>query len=168
MFSLRGTIVCGAHMLSWYCLTVGLGSDSCRYLDTWSQHSGKRIVCWFDWFILWWCYCILCKMAQVALIQQTHAGGPCLSPPHNDPQFPGQFSGGSPYPYWFCGLPEDRPSSIKTRSSLTCSSLMVECVTVSYISTVNAWIHVHKHKHRQIHEPPLCAFTLLINWCLRC
>lgn len=25
---------------------------------------------------LWWRYCMSCKMAQVALIQWTHAGGP--------------------------------------------------------------------------------------------
>lgn len=51
---------------------------------------------------------LLCKMAQVALIQQTHAAGPCISPRHNDPPFPGQFSCGSPYPRGLGGSPEAR------------------------------------------------------------
>lgn len=58
------------------------------------------------------CYCLLCKIAQVALIQQAHAGGAYLSATHKDPQFPGQFSGGSPYPYCLCGSPEDQLSHI--------------------------------------------------------
>lgn len=60
---------------------------------------------------------MLCKMAQVAFIQQTHAGGPCLSPRHNGPQFPGQFSGGSPYPYCLDGSPEDWPISLNLLQS---------------------------------------------------
>lgn len=60
---------------------------------------------------------MFCKMAQVALIQVTHAGGPCLSPRNNGPQFPGQFSGGSPYPHCLSSLPEDRPSRLNLLQS---------------------------------------------------
>ncbi len=60
---------------------------------------------------------MLRKMVQVALIQPTHAGGPCLSPQNNGPQFPGQFSGGSPYPYCLGGSPEDQPGSLNLLQS---------------------------------------------------
>lgn len=56
-------------------------------------------------------------MAQVALIQQTHAGGPCLSSQHKDPQFPGQFSGGSTFRFCPGSSRKDGPAD------LTCSSL---------------------------------------------
>lgn len=48
-------------------------------------------------------------MAQVSLIQWTHAIGPWLYSRNNGPQFPGQFSGGSPYPHRLGGLPEAQP-----------------------------------------------------------
>lgn len=50
-------------------------------------------------------------MAQVCLIQWTHAIGPWLYPRNNGPQFPGQFSGGLPYHHRLGGLPEAKPGS---------------------------------------------------------
>lgn len=50
-------------------------------------------------------------MAQVALIQRTHAIGPWLYLRNNGPQFPGQFSGGSPYHHRLGGLPEAKSGS---------------------------------------------------------
>lgn len=50
-------------------------------------------------------------MAQVSLIQRTHAIRPWLYPQNNGPQFPGQFSGGSLFHHRLGGLPEAKPGS---------------------------------------------------------
>lgn len=50
-------------------------------------------------------------MAQVCLIQQTHAIGPWLYPRNNGPQFPGQVSGGLSYHHRLGGLPEAKRGS---------------------------------------------------------
>lgn len=96
-------------------------------------------------------------MAQVAFIQRTHAGGPCLSPVHKDPQFPGQFSGGSPYPYCLCGSPEDQPRQLDP-APVTQRGLQL-----------HTWTQIHRYRFiRHIHRTPESGFTLFRNWRLSC
>lgn len=57
---------------------------------------------------------MLCKMAQVSLIQRTHVIGLRLYPRYNGPQFPGQFSGGSPYHHRLASNPN--PNRLQAHS----------------------------------------------------